>query len=246
MNFAERLNKIKSNQNLKEFYSKNISGHISPYISATLVNTKISANQITLTMILFCAIACYFLQIGTLFSLLIGSFFLFLVNVVDTVDGEVARFKNTTSNLGDYLDRVCHYCTYTASIFFFSVGLYKIYNETFLLLIILGFFSLFFYFIDEIVRDLIISCNIVEYSSNRKEEKKKTTIENNFLKKIYNISFSNMAFFHLIGVMALMDIVIKYIFDEIFFSLSYFIIFSIFSLLRLCFRIKLIKNVYFK
>ena len=245
MEFVQIVNKIKSNQNLKEFYSKNLSGKISPYISAILIQTKITPNQITLSMIPACLIACYFLQVGNFINFIYGSIFLFITNLIDTIDGEVARYKNITSNKGDYLDRISHYATYAFAIFFLSIGLYKIYDKN-LLIIIIGFLSLSLNFIDEICRDLIITCNLSNNIYERKIEKAKTSLANkNYIKKIYNIFFSGMALFHLIGFFAAIDLLIFFFINKNFFLLSYFFLFLLYKLLKLVIRINIINKQYF-
>lgn len=84
---------------------------ISPYLTRVLVRTPISANQVTGLMILT--------GIGSAAALLIpglpGGFLAAILGQMqmlwDCCDGEVARWRGTSSPTGVFLDRVGHYVT---------------------------------------------------------------------------------------------------------------------------------------
>lgn len=84
---------------------------ISPYLTRILLRTSISANQVTWLMI--------FTGIGSAAALLIpglpGGFLAALLGQMqmlwDCCDGEVARWRRTSSPAGVFLDRVGHYTT---------------------------------------------------------------------------------------------------------------------------------------
>lgn len=84
---------------------------ISPYLTRLLLRTPISANQVTWLMI--------FTGIGSAAALLIpglpGGFLAALLGQMqmlwDCCDGEVARWRGTSSPAGVFLDRVGHYTT---------------------------------------------------------------------------------------------------------------------------------------
>lgn len=100
--------------------------YFSPIFSAVLVRSRISANSITLVSFIF-ALTGSFLQASTdLFLPFLGAVFLFVYNVLDHIDGEVARanfhFYGETSGLGgSYFDALVHY--FYTPILFLAIGI---------------------------------------------------------------------------------------------------------------------------
>ncbi|NRD08451.1 CDP-alcohol phosphatidyltransferase family protein [Rathayibacter agropyri] len=84
---------------------------LSPYLTWLLVRTSISANGVTGLMILVGWSAAAALVIpgvaGAALALLLGQ----LQMLVDCCDGEVARWRRTSSPAGVFLDKVGHYTT---------------------------------------------------------------------------------------------------------------------------------------
>ena len=84
---------------------------LSPYVTWLLLRTSISANGVTGVMILVGWSTAAALLIpgigGALLALVLGQ----LQMLVDCCDGEVARWRNTRSPAGVFLDKVGHYTT---------------------------------------------------------------------------------------------------------------------------------------
>ena len=84
---------------------------LSPYLTWLLLKTSISANGVTALMILVgwsTAAALFIPGIGgAALALVLGQ----LQMLVDCCDGEVARWRNTRSPAGVFLDKVGHYTT---------------------------------------------------------------------------------------------------------------------------------------
>ena len=84
---------------------------ISPYLTKLLLRTPITANQVTWLMILTGASAGLVVLIpgviGGLLAMLLGQ----MQMLWDCCDGEVARWRQKSSPLGVFLDRVGHYTT---------------------------------------------------------------------------------------------------------------------------------------
>ncbi|MCH9840473.1 MAG: CDP-alcohol phosphatidyltransferase family protein [Candidatus Nanopelagicales bacterium] len=82
---------------------------ISPYLTKLLLRTSITANGVTYLMILTGALAGFALLIpglpGATLALLLGQ----MQMLWDCSDGEVARWRGTSSPKGVFLDRVGHY-----------------------------------------------------------------------------------------------------------------------------------------
>ena len=55
-------------------------------------------------------------------NLLLISLLGVLLNIIDTSDGEIARYLMLSSRKGQYLDKICHYFANTAILFSFSLS----------------------------------------------------------------------------------------------------------------------------
>ena len=84
---------------------------ISPYLTRLLLRTAISANQVTWLMILSGAGAAVALLIPGIPGAVLAVFLGQLQMLWDCCDGEVARWRQTSSPKGVFLDRVGHYTT---------------------------------------------------------------------------------------------------------------------------------------
>ena len=84
---------------------------ISPYLTRLLLRTSISANQVTWLMILSGVGAALSLLIPGLGGAVLAVVFGQLQMLWDCCDGEVARWRGTSSPVGVFLDRVGHYAT---------------------------------------------------------------------------------------------------------------------------------------
>jgi len=85
--------------------------NLSPYLTWMLLKTRVSANGVTGLMILvgWCTAAALLIPgiWGALVALLLGQ----VQMLVDCCDGEVARWRRTSSPAGVFLDKVGHYST---------------------------------------------------------------------------------------------------------------------------------------
>lgn len=84
---------------------------ISPYLTRLLLRTSISANGVTGLMILTGMAAAFALLIPGLPGVLLAALFGQMQMLWDCCDGEVARWRGTSSPKGVFLDRVGHYLT---------------------------------------------------------------------------------------------------------------------------------------
>lgn len=84
---------------------------ISPYLTRLLLRTPITANQVTWLMVLTGMGAAGALLIPGLPGAMIAALLGQLQMLWDCCDGEVARWRGTTSPAGVFIDRVGHYTT---------------------------------------------------------------------------------------------------------------------------------------
>lgn len=82
---------------------------LSIHVTRWLLPTRLSANMITWLMIANGWLAAVVIAIPGLWSALLGFVLVQLYLLFDCCDGEVARWRSTTSPMGVYLDRIGHY-----------------------------------------------------------------------------------------------------------------------------------------
>lgn len=88
-----------------EFSDKILRG-VSLAISAVLLRTPITPNQVTLISFLCALFAGYLFLKGDYHSLVLGGVFAFFRQILDQVDGEIARVKKLSSSLGKWFDGI--------------------------------------------------------------------------------------------------------------------------------------------
>ncbi|NDG09793.1 MAG: CDP-alcohol phosphatidyltransferase family protein, partial [Actinobacteria bacterium] len=84
---------------------------LSPYLTRLLLKTPITANGVTYLMIITGISISTALQIPGLFGLFLAFLLSQLQMLWDCCDGEIARWRDTQSPKGVFLDRVGHYLT---------------------------------------------------------------------------------------------------------------------------------------
>ena len=163
--------KIKTSQNPKEFWSKNFSIYFLPFFSTIFIKLKINPNIITLMIIplsflsIFLSIFLQNFHFGLLIISLIGIF----INIIDFVDGAVARYLNKTSIYGKYLDRLCHYVANPA--LFISYALLANQNNfkfTAIVLILITFLDLYDVASKDNLYIINLKKNVFSYSKQEK------------------------------------------------------------------------------
>lgn len=82
---------------------------ISPYLTRVLLKAGFSANGVTWLMILSTALAAVSTAWWSLAGAIVALILIQLQMLLDCCDGEVARWRQTSSPKGVYLDRVGHY-----------------------------------------------------------------------------------------------------------------------------------------
>ena len=84
---------------------------LSPYVTRLLLKTPITANGVTYLMIITGVSISAALQIPGFFGLFVAFLLSQLQMLWDCCDGEIARWRETQSPKGVFLDRVGHYLT---------------------------------------------------------------------------------------------------------------------------------------
>ena len=242
MNFIERLNKIYTAQKSGDIYYKYFTRFISAPITTILSYTKITPNMATASMFFFGIFGAFLFSLGGSLNYIFGGIcFIFLI-VSDTVDGELARYKGTSSLFGDYLDRLAHYVTNTSLFIGIGIGLFIEFNE--LWIIYFSIISMICYLFDDISRDLLISCGLVSGKSRKIEKDKLSIKSGSYLRIFIYYTASNTAFFHLIVITSVFDYCNNGFF-QMKFEVSHFYIFYFFliTIIKTLFRLPLIISL---
>jgi len=102
---------------------------VSIYFTKLLLYTNITANQTTVLDVLIGIIAGMFLVYGNRLFTLIGALLLQLYFIFDLVDGEVARYRKSSSLTGVYLERLGHYIVPPFIFMCIAFGLYNTFED---------------------------------------------------------------------------------------------------------------------
>lgn len=85
--------------------------------------TPFTANQISVFSFFLILVAAYYCYLGGYTNILIGSLLAFTYNVLDLVDGVVARKRNQSSILGQWLDGAIGFISFQIIIIALAIGL---------------------------------------------------------------------------------------------------------------------------
>lgn len=87
---------------------------VSPYVTRALVEAPISPNTVTALMIPTGLVAAAALTFGGVLPAVVAAALVQLQLLLDCADGELARWRRTSSPAGIYLDQIAHYSTEAA------------------------------------------------------------------------------------------------------------------------------------
>ncbi len=117
-------NKIKKKgaEGLFEYF---ITRKFSKYITRLLVKTDITANQVTTISFVLALFASVFFAFGLHNCLVIGAIMLFISHVFDVCDGEVARFRDESTQFGVWYDDSTDLLKFAFTFAGLTYGLYR-------------------------------------------------------------------------------------------------------------------------
>ena len=222
--------KIINHPTCDEIYYLIFTRFVSAYITSKLINTKISANHISYLMILSGITALYFLFFNDSKMLIVASLFFIFHNILDTVDGDLARENKTISIFGNFLDKFTHVII-NPGIFLCLHYKYKtitpIISELFLItsIVILS---------DTILKGHFDYITKKKYSFLVSKNKSKNLIKKNIIKKIFSIFFSTVGFFHILLLTSILD----YLFEKNV-TMFYLIFLAIITIIKFFIRLKI-------
>lgn len=102
---------------------------MSIYITKLFLYTPITANQVTVLWCIVGITAGILFSFGNYWHSIIGGLLVQLLLVLDRTDGEISRYRGTSSLKGEYLDRLCHNISYPCMFTGITFGVYVNYHS---------------------------------------------------------------------------------------------------------------------
>ena len=207
MEMVEKISELKKICQVWEprTYSEKFYRNISIYITKLLLYTPITPNQTTLLFAIAATVAGIFFIFGNYILSIFGALMVQLYYVLDSCDGEIARYMKKTSIFGDYFERICHKILDPFIFLCISIGVYR--NSQNVIHFIFGFTAGISLLLIRLA-DSELSASI-DYFSN-KQESARTNVdvpnesENSklltFLKETYTKTIARFDLMGLIGV----------------------------------------------
>jgi len=121
----KEIKKLSKKDHREMWYTRKVTRKISPYITWLLLRTPITANQTTILMIFVGVIAGILFVMGSTLTTLIGALIFQFFFILDHVDGEIARGKDTCNVTGVYLDRLANFIVAPLIFAGLSIGVYQ-------------------------------------------------------------------------------------------------------------------------
>jgi len=199
------LNFIDKYSSKDDTYTFKLFGRPLAHLLSLILVRYVTANQVTYfrTIFTIIALALMIFDQNILFS--IGIILFLLLNVLDAVDGEIARIKDSASFWGKFLDGYVDNTSYALLPFVFAINL-LLNDITFInvILIILLFSSSLLYLLECFFRERLVFYRewILKENFNLKENKFFKTKLNSYFAN----SFYDLTHLLLVGVLIFMSI----------------------------------------
>src|SRR4030042_2567449 len=159
------------------WYSRLIGRRLSIYFTWLFLHTNLSPNNVTLIHTIFSLGGSALLAIPNKTALLVGALFFNLYLILDSTDGEMARYKKQTSALGGYLDTLSHIAIYGTLYLALGVNFYLRTGNVWA--VSMGTATAFFFAFASAVHHLDPLLNKMSYLKMRERENKLIFISTN-------------------------------------------------------------------
>lgn len=116
---------LKPNMAQKPLYARLFLSHISVAIVKLLVNTPVTPNQVTFFALITGLLSCIFFAFGTLAMYIWGALALELFYLLDMVDGQLSRYRQTSTLTGAFFDHIATYIVHPWIFVCLGIGLYR-------------------------------------------------------------------------------------------------------------------------
>ena len=161
-------NRIENAVKYTGLVSSQIHNHIAIFLVKYIAKTKVSSNQLTAVSLVVAVAGAFCFVKNNLVYNFAGAFLFQFSYILDVADGQLARYKNQTSEFGYWLDNVFDRIVEFLAILSISLGIFfKTNNSNILLLGFITYFiiSIYFYAADIIImRDRFLKKENVDNS----------------------------------------------------------------------------------
>lgn len=138
----KELREICGSKKKQPLYMELVSMKISIYITKLLLYTKISADYVTMAMLILVIVGAALMALGDLWMVLIGILIIHFTVILDNVNGEVARYWKEDGLIGTFLEEVFHKVSVPLIFFVLAYGIFIKTDNA--LILIFGFLSAIF------------------------------------------------------------------------------------------------------
>jgi hypothetical protein len=165
------LRKICGSKKKQPLYMELVCMKISIYITKLLLYTKISADYVTISMILLLIAGSVFMAFGSLWMIFIGILLIHFTIILDNVNGEVARYQKEDGIIGTFLEQVYHNLAVPFIFFALSYGVFI--KTNFYPIFIFGFLAAIFGkpVVLNSVKDAVVTERLSETKKGEKTKK---------------------------------------------------------------------------
>jgi len=115
----------------KEYWSflHRLTHEVGFYFTKPLINTRITSNQVTLFWLFLGLVGGVMLSVGKYKWMLMGIIIFHFGIFFDSVDGNLARYRNKPTLKGQYLEQIAHHITIIAVLCGLTIGTYRMTNN---------------------------------------------------------------------------------------------------------------------
>lgn len=195
---------IENRKNFTEFYTKKISCHFSPFFTILFIKFGIRPNTVTYLMWLEGVLAAALLISHDSILRVLAALLLFLINILDTSDGEVARLTENTSSFGLVLDKLAHMTTNITIYLAISYYYYSIYNSA--LFLLLGVMMVLVTSLDDFQKELYLSEALKKNGYGSKSDL--SYDRGSKIAQLVHITAGSTALYHIYALCILLDVFI--------------------------------------
>jgi phosphatidylglycerophosphate synthase len=145
---------------------RRITSRPSIYLTKLLLYTPITANQVSFLTMVISILAGFFFVFDNYWFLLIGAFLMQLALILDANDGEIARYRNSASLNGQFVDIIAHSVAMPIALMGITI---RFADNT--LYLVLGMSAIIFVFLSatvSILKHEIVLHNLITYTKQNK------------------------------------------------------------------------------
>lgn len=149
-------------------YMEFVAMKISIYITKLFLYSKISADYVTMFMMILLIVGSIFMASGGLWMILVGILIIHSTIILDNVNGEVARYRKEDGIIGTFLEQVYHNLAVPLIFFGLAYGVFLRTNLT--LILVFGFLAAIFGkpLILKSIKDAVVEERLSEIRTGKK------------------------------------------------------------------------------